>query len=1464
MKTRMWLFPMLLWLALNDRGSCQVLINEFMASNVLSAADEYGDYDDWIEIYSRDTAGVDLAGFCLSDNAAQPARWRFPSGQPAATTIPAKGHLVVWADSQPEQGPLHADFNLSRSHGSILLSGADGVTVLDRIDYGEQTPDISFGRYPDRASTLGFAIRPTLGGANAPNWPALSPAPGIVSPPGFYPSPVLVTLAPPPNGGTVFYTLDGSDPPAGSLAYTQPVSIGQTSVLRAGTMSPGLMAGPIASALYLVGAVHSLPVLSLVTNPANLSDPSIGIETNGTERGRAWERKSWMQYFEDKKLGFDEAAGLRIQGNTGRTMAKKSFRIFFRDGYGADALDFGLFGQSGINRFKTLVLRAGYDDGLSEPSGTLLRDPLASGLWRDLGNPSSRSRFCVLYVNGACRGIYDIREDVDIDFIRNYYQYADADVIRLRWPDDRTPDGWELDNGTADAWRDFMAFIDGHTFETDSMFAEAAKRMDIGNFTALMTLVQATQYRSWNYGAYVFRENRDGAKWQWAIWDMDRALIDVNYDEFTPPSGYPFWANRIAPKLLQNPSYRLTFINRLAGCLNTVFAPERVLSVLDSLAAAIESEIPAEASEWGGSLDTWKSDVEALRAFIRQRPDVVRGQAEKYFGLAGRAHVTVDADGGNGTVRINGMPLDHLPWTGVYFKGVPVSVTAVPAEGYRFEKWSDASLPQTDSVSLDLKCDRTVSAVFSRDAGIRAELIAPARIRSGRSFPVVVRLRDMDGRIQFTDQTPMSLTFEGAHPDTLIPIRRGAGTAAVRIVSESGFTMGAQNASAAAQKHVTISSVPVESVSGGLPAGDVVWDGTADRLVTSHLTVPAGCRLTIKQGTWILVKKNVNFYVRGEISVEGTADDPVVITSELWSEPWGGMEFTGGQAAFKYCMVLNGGGDASKGFPTDDGWHTGHQHIFYGKQDCVFSFDQCFFLYSPGKVFGVQDSRVTVSNSVSSFVWHGGEFHRVLLNYTDSHLMNLPNDDHIYTEDIDTDGFHIDYVNPKYPQYSVINRCYFVTGKDDAIDHHASRLKISNCWLEDFIHEGVAASGGDTVKIFNTISMKNDQGFEAGWTEDGYARGPHVFVDHCVAVENNVGLRIGDSYASSYRDFMKVTNSILFNNKDNIWNYLNSTHAPLAGALDISHSMANDDAYDGAPSCMTGVPEFDAVFRLKPGSPGTGRGTGGSDLGLCDSTSISAGSVVINEIMYREPDDWPSGDWVELLNPGPVPRDVSGWTLRDDDDGHVFRFPAGTVMPASGFLVVCVDTSDFEDLAPNTAGIIGNLDFGLGRGDAVRLYSAVNDLVDSVAYDTDSPWPSKPDGKGYSLELISPLLDNALPESWRASERYGGSAGKPNSGTNRIAADGANAPPAGFRLYQNYPNPFNPETRIRYALPAAARVTVTVLDLRGRVVETLADARQEAGMHEIAWRPERISSGMYICRMKAGNFVGMKKLIYQK
>ncbi|MFH1198119.1 MAG: CotH kinase family protein [bacterium] len=1452
-----------------------LFINEFMVNNVLSFANPDDDYEDWIEIYNASGADIDLAGYYLSDDIDPAKYYQIPAGQSSITTIPDGGYLIFYADENKEKGANHLDFKLDKNSERILLISKDGVTILDDISYNNQFRDISFGRSPNGSDDWVYFESITPGSANSQGYTNSLRAPLVDEPAGNYSGSVNIHMHPFSFSDIVRYTLDATDPVVGSTIYAAPIQVGQTSVVRARSFNDNAMPSEITSKMYFINQEHSLPVAALITNPPSLYDPETGLFNNDVE-GRAWERFAELEYFKNGIVQFHAPAGIRIQGNTGPTVFdKKSFRVFFREGYGEGKLDYNLFPGNTITEFNKLVLRSGYDDSI-EPtsdgvntSGTLIRDPLVSYLWKNAGGFVSNSSLSVLYLNEIFFGIFDIKESVDEDFIKDHFSYNKVDVIRTRW------DAVEVVSGNDEKWNELMNFFENNTFESDERVAEADAMIDLDDYISLQALMHATQYKSWAYGTSFFREKIENARWQMTIWDTDRSYTELNWNGFTEPYSPTgiYLDNTITKKLLVNTNFKNKFINRIADLLNTVFDPNNVISAIDSLAELIAPEIPAEAAKWGSTVEGWTENINSLRTFAQERSGIVRQQIQNYFNLAAQVSLTVDAEQGNGKILVNTISIQEFPWTGKYFSGVPITLTAIPEPGYKFAGWSDPDLPSEETVTLELNGDKTILAIFIQLASINAELIVPARIKSGQHLPVVVRVRDINWEINPVEQTPMQIGFSGAHTDTLIAIKRGAGSGIIRL--ESGmrsFNLSAQNFNVpVTEKQIMVGDLPIINYSGTLPTGQVIWDDTADWLLTGDVTVPEGCTLTIKHGTWVLITKYVRIFVYGKVIVEGTAGAPVVITSDNWSEPWGGFEFENAEADFQYCFVLNGAGDMSKGNPTNDGWHTGYQHLIFGKEDCEFNFDNCYFLNSLGKVFGIQDSKISVSNSFTAFVRHGGEFHRTLLNYNNSHLMNLPDDQNNYTEDIDTDGFHIDYVNPEYPEYSVIDRCYFVHGYDDAIDHHQSRLRISNCWLEDFEHEGVAASGGDTLRIFNTVSLNNGQGFEAGWTEDGITQGPILFIDHCSAVGNDVGLRIGDSYSWSYRNHMKVTNTVLYNNTDNIWNYLNSTGGPLEGALELSYSMLNDTEYDNSPHCITGVPQFNSLYYLVPGSLGTGAGTGGTNMGRADSSVVNAGAIVINEIMYNADGDANSEDWIELCNPQQVDFSISGFVIKDNDNLHTFELPENIIIPAGGFLVVCSDTAAFKLIYPEVNNFIGDITFGFGGADYVRVFSPLGELADSVAYDNKDPWPVEPDGDGYTLSLMDSMKDNSLPRYWVKSEELGGTPGRPN---NIVGVDEEPTPelPTSYALEQNYPNPFNPSTTIEYSIPTVEtpymaslqHVTLEIYNILGQEIATLVNTVQKPGRYKVIFNAKGLSSGVYFYRIQAGKFVQTKKLVLLK
>ena len=88
--------------------------------------------------------------------------------------------------------------------------------------------------------------------------------------------------------------------------------------------------------------------------------------------------------------------------------------------------------------------------------------------------------------------------------------------------------------------------------------------------------------------------------------------------------------------------------------------------------------------------------------------------------------------------------------------------------------------------------------------------------------------------------------------------------------------------------------------------------------------------------------------------------------------------------------------------------------------------------------------------------------------------------------------------------------------------------------------------------------------------------------------------------------------------------------------------------------------------------------------------------------------------------------------------------------------------------------------------------------------------------------------------------------------------------PEKFALYQNYPNPFNPSTTIKYQVSKRAFVNITVFDALGRIVKTLVNSWHEPGRYAVVFDAKELPSGIYFYRMKANNFVDVKKMVLLK
>ncbi|MCB0844076.1 MAG: lamin tail domain-containing protein, partial [Bacteroidetes bacterium] len=130
-----------------------IRINEVMSTNESNIIDSEGEYEDWIEIYNHNDFPVNLGGMYLTDRKDNLLKWMIPVGHQTATTVPPKGHFIIYADGNPESGPNHLGFSLSRQGEFLAITDPQSL-IIDSLTLPPLTENQSFGRTSDGAVSM--------------------------------------------------------------------------------------------------------------------------------------------------------------------------------------------------------------------------------------------------------------------------------------------------------------------------------------------------------------------------------------------------------------------------------------------------------------------------------------------------------------------------------------------------------------------------------------------------------------------------------------------------------------------------------------------------------------------------------------------------------------------------------------------------------------------------------------------------------------------------------------------------------------------------------------------------------------------------------------------------------------------------------------------------------------------------------------------------------------------------------------------------------------------------------------------------------------------------------------------------------------------------------------------------------------------------------------------------------------
>jgi len=290
--------------------------------------------------------------------------------------------------------------------------------------------------------------------------------------------------------------------------------------------------------------------------------------------------------------------------------------------------------------------------------------------------------------------------------------------------------------------------------------------------------------------------------------------------------------------------------------------------------------------------------------------------------------------------------------------------------------------------------------------------------------------------------------------------------------------------------------------------------------------------------------------------------------------------------------------------------------------------------------------------------------------------------------------------------------------------------------------------------------------------------------------------------------------------------------------LNIQETNWSGDYFETVPITVTAIAEEGFVFSHWSGASTSTEATIelslAGDVSITPNFSVSAlENLVINEINYKS-GDVDADDWVELYNPNNVAIDVSNWILKDDNDTNAFVFPTGTMLAAESYLLLIKNEGDFNTVFPAVTNYIGEIGFGFGGSDSVRLYNSNNVLQDQVDYD-DTTWAACADNLGPTLELISPELDNNIGSSWDCTNTIG------SPGLNNDESLSVNEfEPESFKIY---PNPFGHNSNLFIKGKLIRKVEIyTVLG------EKLYH-KSFNNSNNVELNIEKLNSGIYIIRV---------------
>ena len=539
---------------------------------------------------------------------------------------------------------IHGLNNVPRGQGDMLLA----------FELSAVIPSISQSGYMPEP-TPGFANNGVLDGLVADTQFSLAR--------GFHDAPQTLEITTATEGAQIYYSTDGSNPEpnsANAMLYNEPLTIDETTVIRAAAYKSGLVPTVVNTRTFLfVNDVVDQPAMKpVITNDpvwrpriseSLLSVPSVSLVTSEpiAEGVTFGELKASVELIHpDGTEGFQVDAEIEhFGGATLKFSNKKNIRISFKGTYGVSRLEYDLFGDGAVDEFDQLLLHTGSHDSWffsHHPSGNrgiYIRNRWATDTQREMGQPAPHGRFVQVYMNGQYWGMHSLMERPNGAFMASYFGGDKEDYDALN--------GLTAVDGDLSAWQELTRLAEGNDYDA------LRRYLDVENYADYMLLqFYGGNDFDWNPGNnWMASRQRAGSQgYKFFPWDSDMVLRSPNANVINEGGPGGLWNSVSKFK-----EFRVLLADRIQKHFfdSGLLTSERVLEKLNSLEDEVRLPIIAETARWTGTNgtadytpDTWREQVNNVRdGIIKTRTEVVIGQLRRAGLFPELAAPTVLIDG---------------------------------------------------------------------------------------------------------------------------------------------------------------------------------------------------------------------------------------------------------------------------------------------------------------------------------------------------------------------------------------------------------------------------------------------------------------------------------------------------------------------------------------------------------------------------------------------------------------------------------------------------------------------------------------------------------------------------------------------------------------------------------------------------------------------------------------------------